>query len=388
MQSAETAAFAAFDLHPDVLAAVAAQGYETPTPIQSGVIPVMLAGRDVIGQAQTGTGKTAAFALPIIHQLTPGQGQPQALIVTPTRELAMQVARAVHTYGAQRQTRVLAIYGGQAYGRQLSRLRKGIDVVVGTPGRLIDLLERGALDLSRLRTVVLDEADEMLSMGFVEDIEKLLQAAPADRQTTLFSATLPKEIRRLATRYLTDPASITIERRQMTVAALEQRAYIVEEKDKLAALTRLFEMEDISSALIFVRTRADTGDLANALTSRGFAAEPINGDLSQDARERVLGRFRNGQVGVLVATDVAARGLDIDGISHVFNVDLPRDPEVFVHRVGRTGRAGKSGVAISLITPREQGRLRRIERYTRQQVTHCEVPTEREIKAHREAQLV
>ena len=387
-QTEELGAFAAFDLHPDVLAAVAAQGYETPTPIQSGVIPVMMTGRDVMGQAQTGTGKTAAFALPILHQLTPGQGRPQALIVTPTRELAMQVARAVHTYGKNRGVRVLAIYGGQEYGRQLSRLRKGIDVVVGTPGRLLDLLGRGALDLSQVRTVVLDEADEMLSMGFVDDIEQLLQAAPAGRQTALFSATLPAEIRRLAASYLTDPETVMIERKQMTVEAVEQRAYLVEEADKLAALTRLFEVESLTSALVFVRTRADSGELANALTSRGFAAEPINGDLSQDARERVLARFRNGQMGVLVATDVAARGLDIDGISHVFNVDLPRDPESYVHRIGRTGRAGKSGVAISLVTPRERGRLRRIERYTRQEIARCEVPTESEIKAQRETLLM
>jgi len=380
--------FDQFGLHPQLVQAVSERGYSTPTPIQTKVIPMMMAGQDVLGQAQTGTGKTAAFALPILHLITPCAGHVQALIVAPTRELAMQVAKAVYEYGRHRDVRVLTIYGGQPYGRQISRLRKGVDVVVGTPGRLIDLIKQKALDLSQVRTVVLDEADEMLSMGFVEDIETILEKTPADRQTALFSATLPPAIRRLADQYMHDPQAITIQRQQLTVAAIEQRYYLVNEADKLSALTRLFEVEDITSALIFVRTRLGTGELANELTVRGFPAEVLNGDLSQDARERVMARFRRHQIKVLVATDVAARGLDVDDISHVFNYDPPQDPEIYVHRVGRTGRAGKTGIAITLLTPREQWRLRRIEKYSRQKIARATLPTVQDIQAKREAELL
>ncbi len=376
--------FTALNLRPQLVQAVSELGFTEPTPIQTAVIPAMLAGQDIIGQAQTGTGKTAAFALPILHNITSGPGPVQALIVTPTRELALQVARAVHDYGRFLDMRVLAIYGGQPYGRQKNRLARGVDVVVGTPGRLLDLLKQKALDLSSARTVVLDEADEMLSMGFIEDIEAILQATPDDRQTALFSATLPNEIRHLANRYMRDPEAITIRHKQLTVSAIEQRYYLVNNEDKLAALTRLFEVEDINSVLVFAQTRVGTGELANELTVRGYPAEALNGDLNQDAREQVLNRFRNKQINVLVATDVAARGLDIDDISHVFNFDLPRDPEVFVHRVGRTGRAGKTGIAISLVTPRERGRLRRIEGYAKQKLTETAVPTPEDIIAHRD----
>ncbi len=379
--------FTPLNLHPQLVQAVSELGFTEPTPIQTAVIPPMLAGQDIIGQAQTGTGKTAAFALPILHNLTPGSGSVQALIVTPTRELALQVARAVHDYGRFLDIRVLAIYGGQPYGRQKNRLARGVDVVVGTPGRLLDLIKQNALDLSQVQTVVLDEADEMLSMGFIEDIEAILQATPTERQTALFSATLPNEIRNLANRYMRDPQAITMRHKQLTVSAIEQRYYLVNEADKLAALTRLFEVEEISSALIFAQTRVGTGELANELTVRGYPAEALNGDLSQEAREQVLNRFRNKQINVLVATDVAARGLDIDDISHVFNFDLPRDPEMFVHRVGRTGRAGKTGIAISLVTPRERGRLRRIEGYARQKLSETAVPTPEDIHAHRDGQL-
>lgn len=379
--------FTALNLHPQLVQAVSELGFTEPTPIQTAVIPHMLAGKDIIGQAQTGTGKTAAFSLPMLHQLHPGQGQVQGLIVAPTRELALQVARSVYDYGQFLDMRVLAIYGGTPYGRQKNRLKKGVDIVVGTPGRLLDLIKQGALDLSGVRTVVLDEADEMLSMGFIEDIETILEATPDGRQTALFSATLPPAIRSLAKRYLHDPQTITIARKQLTVASIEQRYYMVNKQDKLAALTRLFEVEPINSALIFAQTRVGTGELANELTGRGFPAEPLNGDLSQDARERVLNRFRKKQISVLVATDVAARGLDIDDISHVFNFDLPRDPEIFVHRVGRTGRAGKTGIAISLVTPKEQWHLRKIEKYTRQKITKTAVPTTDEIHAHRHGLL-
>ena len=383
-----TTEFSDLNLHPQLLQAVTELGYETPTPIQENMIPLMLAGHDVIGQAQTGTGKTAAFALPILHNITPGTGKVQALVVAPTRELALQVSKAIYDYGQFREVRVLSIYGGQPYGRQLNRLRKGVDIVVGTPGRLLDLIKRGALDLSDVKTVVLDEADEMLSMGFIEDIEAILDETPEGRQTALFSATLPTPIRRLADKYLHNPQSITIQRKQLAAAAIEQRYYLVSERDKMAALTRLFEVEEISSALIFARTRVGTGQLANELSVRGFQAEPLNGDLSQDAREQVMNRFRRGQIKVLVATDVAARGLDIDDISHVFNFDLPRDPEIYVHRIGRTGRAGREGVSVSLVTPQEQWRLRRIENFARQTITKFELPTIEDIQTHREEALL
>jgi ATP-dependent RNA helicase DeaD len=348
----------------------------------------MLTGADVIGQAQTGTGKTAAFSLPILNNLVPSQGHIQALILAPTRELALQVAGAMVEYGQFCKVRVLAVYGGQPYAPQINQLKRGVDVVVGTPGRLIDLMERGVLDLSQLRTLVLDEADEMLSMGFVEDIEAILKETPAERQTALFSATLPREIRRLAESYMRDPQSVTIERAQMTVESIEQRYYFVREGDKLALITRLFEVDEINSALIFVRTRANSSELASTLSTRGFPAEALNGDLSQEARERTLNRFRQGMVKVLVATDVAARGLDIDDISHVFNFHLPDDPEVYVHRIGRTGRAGKAGIAISLLTPYEQRRLRDIEHFTRRKMVQFTIPTIEDVEKHREALLL
>jgi ATP-dependent RNA helicase DeaD len=348
----------------------------------------MLGGADVIGQAQTGTGKTAAFALPILNNLKPGQKSVQALVLCPTRELALQVSQAFSDYGQFFDVRVLAVYGGQPYGPQITRLNKGVDVVVGTPGRILDLLERNCLNLSRVQTVVLDEADEMLSMGFIDDIETILAGTPADRQTALFSATLPAPIRRLADRYMHNPQPVTIQREQVTVAAIQQRCYIVNGKDKLAALTRIFEMEEVTSALIFVRTRAATGELAAALTARGFASEALNGDLNQDARERTLGRFRKNQVKVLVATDVAARGLDIDDISHVFNYDLPDDIEWYVHRIGRTGRAGKTGIAISLVTPGEKRQLRQVEAFTHQTIQRAEIPTEDDILVQREEKLM
>ena len=380
--------FTDLNLHPQLLQAVTGLGYTEPTPIQSAIIPTMLTGRDVIGQAQTGTGKTAAFALPMLQNLVPDQRQVQGLVLTPTRELAMQVANAVYEYGQHRDVRVLAVYGGQSYSRQITRLKKGIDIVIGTPGRLLDLIRQKVLDLSAVRTVVLDEADEMLSMGFIEDIQTILDETPTRRQTALFSATMPSEIRRLANQYLVDPFSATIQREQMTVAGIEQRYYLVNQNDKTAALTRLFEVEPITRALIFARTRVSSSDLANELTTRGFAAEVLNGDLAQDARERVLNRFRQAQIKVLVATDVAARGLDIDDISHVINFDLPDEDELYVHRVGRTARAGKTGIAISLITPSEQWRLRRLEGFTKQTITRTTLPSEKDILAQREGRLI
>ncbi|GAP13056.1 ATP-dependent RNA helicase CsdA [Longilinea arvoryzae] len=383
-----TSEFTQFDLQPELLQAVLEAGFEAPMPIQSAVIPVMLAGQDVIGQAQTGSGKTAAYALPMLQSLLPGPKGIQGLVLVPTRELALQVSEVFNSFGRDLKARVLAVYGGQSYGLQIPALRRGVDIVVGTPGRIMDLMEREELRLEGVRTVVLDEADEMLSMGFIEDIEKILATTPTERQTTLFSATLPPEIRRLAEQFQNDPQTINIRSEQVTVSTVEQRYYLVHNCDKLAALTRLFEMEDVSGALVFVRTRAETGDLASELTNRGFSAEALNGDLSQDARERTLARFRQKKVNVLVATDVAARGLDIDDLSHVFNFDLPDENELYVHRIGRTGRAGKSGVAISIIAPNERRQLRQIEAFARVKITRAELPTEEDIRRGREEKLM
>ncbi len=380
--------FNQLNLHPLLAQAVAEHGYIHPTPIQASLIPVMLTGRDVIGQAQTGTGKTAAFALPMLQNLLPNQHHVQGLVLVPTRELALQVGQAIAAYGRHLNARVLPIYGGQSYGAQIGQLRRGVDVVVGTPGRLIDLMERGVLDISQVASVVLDEADEMLSMGFIEEIETILARTPDQRQTALFSATLPVEIRRLADQYMTAPQSIAIQGEPVTVEAIEQRHYLVHHTDKLAALTRLFETEDISRALIFVRTRTETSDFANELTVRGYPAEALSGDLSQDARERTVSRFRQDQIKVLVATDVAARGLDIEGISHVFQYNLPDDPEIYVHRIGRTGRAGATGIAITLVAPSEKRRLAQVEAFTRRKIPRAALPSEEDIRRIREERLL
>ena len=383
-----TPAFDQFGLNAELVQTAAELGFTAPTPIQQAVIPPIVAGRDVIGQAQTGTGKTAAYGLPLLHRLDRQHRGVQALVLAPTRELAIQVAAALEQYGRGVGARVLALYGGQSYQQQLRSLRERVEVVVGTPGRLLDLMEQGNLDLGGVRTVVLDEADEMLSMGFVEDIESILDRIPPERQTLLFSATISRRVLGLSKRYLRDPQTVSVTPEQLTGASIEQRYYLVNPQDKVAALTRLIEMETIDSALVFARTRLGTGELANQLSTRGYAAEALNGDLSQDARIQVLNRFRAGQVKVLVATDVAARGLDIDDISHVFNFDLPDDPEVYVHRVGRTGRAGREGVAITLLSPRERYLLRRIEEYTRFRMTRAELPTIQQIENHRQALIL
>jgi ATP-dependent RNA helicase DeaD len=379
--------FSSLNLREELVQAITGLGYSEPTPIQSAIIPVMLEGADVIGQAQTGTGKTAAFALPILQNFTP-QRYVQALVLAPTRELALQVADSMIEYGKHLDVRILAVYGGQPYGPQISRLNRGVDVVVGTPGRLLDLIERNALNIKHVRVLVLDEADEMLNMGFMEDVEKILAETPPERQTALFSATMPPRIRSLANRFMRDPQHVNIKRDTLTLASTEQRYYLVHEADKTNALTRLFEIEPIKSALIFARTRAETAILANELVVRGIPAEAIHGDLDQNARERVLGRFRANQLKVLVATDVAARGLDIEDISHVFNYHLPDDAEVYVHRIGRTGRAGKTGVAITLLSPREKRRLREVEALTKQPVKKMELPTASDIIKFRESQVV
>lgn len=380
--------FAQLELNEQLMQAVSVMGYEEPTPIQEQVIPLMLAGEDVFAQSQTGSGKTAAFALPILNSMSPNQGDIQCLVLTPTRELAMQGAAAFHDFGKGGNFSVLPVYGGQAYARQITRLQKGVDVVVGTPGRLIDLMKKEVLDLSHVHVVVIDEADEMLSMGFIDDIKTILEATPDSRQTALFSATLPEAIRQLGSRYMRNPHSIRIEDKHMTVDTIEQRYYVVDKKQKFSALTHLFEMEDIERALVFASTKISTEQLSSTLSSRGYQAEVINGNLDQDARIRVLNRFKHNQIQVLVATDVAARGLDIEDVSHVFNYDLPREAEGYVHRIGRTGRAGKNGIAITLVTPKELWFLKRIEKFTKQEILKCEIPSAEDILKKREADLL
>jgi ATP-dependent RNA helicase DeaD len=351
-------------------------GYETPSPIQAATIPLLLDNQDVLGQAQTGTGKTAAFALPILSRIDIRQTSPQALVLAPTRELAIQVAEAFQTYAAHIPGfHVLPIYGGQSYGPQLSALRRGVHVVVGTPGRVIDHLDKGSLDISKLKTLVLDEADEMLRMGFIDDVERILQETPATRQTALFSATMPSAIRRIANTYLRNPKEVTVAAKTGTNENIRQRYWLVSGMHKLDALTRILEAEDFDGMIIFSRTKLGTEELAQKLQARGFSAAAINGDIQQAQRERTIAQLKDGKIDILVATDVAARGLDVERISHVINYDVPHDPESYTHRIGRTGRAGRSGEAILFITPREKGLLKMIERATRQPIGMLELPT-------------
>jgi ATP-dependent RNA helicase DeaD len=380
--------FAALGLRDDLVRAVVELGYEQPTDIQQNAIPPLLEGRDVLGQAQTGTGKTAAFALPMLERIDLNAGSAQGLVLAPTRELALQVAEAIQQYGKNRGVRVAPIYGGSSYSRQIRALRDGSQVVVGTPGRVIDLIEKGILKLADIHYVVLDEADRMLDMGFVDDVETILSQTAADRQTALFSATFPESVVRLARKYMKEPVNIRIERKTLTVEQIAQRHYLVYEEDKLSALMRLLEVEDVKSALIFTRTKIGASKLAEILIARGYPVEAIHGDLTQDARETVMRRFRAGLVTTLVATDVMARGLDIESVSHVFNHDIPYDPEDYVHRIGRTGRAGRDGVAITLITPRERHLLRAIENFTRQPIPREVLPTREDVLAIRDARFV
>ena len=381
--------FASFDLDERLLATVADLGYEEPTPIQREAIPLLLGGRDILAEAPTGTGKTAAFALPILQRITIGAAGPNstnALVVVPTRELAMQVAEAFHVYGKSLGARVVPVYGGQPIGQQLRGLRRGVDVVVATPGRAVDHLKRGSLSFDAARIVVLDEADEMLDMGFAEDLDTILSATPADRQTALFSATISPTITRIAKRHLRDPARITVHAEKTTgdgVARVRQTAYVVRRVDKLPALCRILDVEDPASTLVFARTRGEVDDLAEALSSRGHDAGALHGGLVQEARDRIMGRFRDGSLDVLVATDVAARGLDIEHVSHVVNFDVPSDPDAYVHRIGRTGRAGREGVAITLVEPREHRLLRNIEAATRSKLQIARLPTVADLRERR-----
>lgn len=379
-----TPGFADLGLDAAVLKALKDVGYETPSAIQAATIPPLLAGRDVLGTAQTGTGKTAAFALPILSQLDLSQKTPQALVLAPTRELALQVCEAFESYaGHLRGVHVLPVYGGQGYGQQLSALRRGVHIVVGTPGRIMDHLDKGTLDLSELRFLVLDEADEMLKMGFAEDVETILADTPAGKQVALFSATMPAQIRRLAGTYLKDAEEINVKAKTSTATNITQRYLIVSYPQKVDALTRILEVENFEGMIVFTRTKNETETLAEKLRARGYAAAAINGDVAQVQRERTVNQLKDGKLDILVATDVAARGLDVERISHVVNFDLPIDTESYVHRIGRTGRAGRSGDAISFVTPRERRMLASIEKATRQPLTEMSLPTAEDVNATR-----
>ncbi|PRI10068.1 DEAD/DEAH box helicase [Leucobacter massiliensis] len=380
----ERVTFADLGLRPEVLSAVTAVGYETPSAIQEATIPVLLEGRDVVGLAQTGTGKTAAFALPILSRIEPGQGVPQALVLAPTRELALQVCEAFESYASRLpEVHLLPVYGGQAYGQQLSALRRGVDIVVGTPGRIMDHLNRGSLDLSQIKYLVLDEADEMLKMGFAEDVETILADTPDTKQVALFSATMPAQIRRISQQHLNDPREIKIAGKTQTSANITQRYAVVSYTQKLDALTRILEVEQFDGLIVFTRTRGDSEQVAEKLRARGYSAAAINGDIQQAQRERTVQALKDGKLDILVATDVAARGLDVERISHVINYDLPIDTESYVHRIGRTGRAGRSGDAISFVTPREQRLLKAIEKATKQPLTQMPLPRVAEVNATR-----
>ncbi len=382
------ATFDELGLDARVLRALSDVGYETPSPIQAATIPPLLAGRDIVGLAQTGTGKTAAFALPILSRLDLKQKTPQALVLAPTRELALQVCEAFERYAAHVPgVKVLPVYGGQGYGVQLSALRRGVHVVVGTPGRIMDHLEKGTLDLTELRFLVLDEADEMLNMGFADDVETILADTPADKNVALFSATMPAQIRRISQKYLNDPAEITVRNKTKTATNITQRYLTVSYPQKVDALTRILEVENFEGMIVFVRTKNETETLAEKLRARGFSAAAINGDVPQNVRERTIGQLKDAKLDILVATDVAARGLDVERISHVVNYDIPTDPESYVHRIGRTGRAGRSGDAISFVTPRERHLLRSIEKNARKSLTQMQLPTVEDVNVTRLARF-
>lgn len=381
-----TSTFEALGLAPILLKTLEEIGYRQPTPIQREAIPHLLVGQDVMGQAQTGTGKTAAFTLPTLQQLD-HKGL-QVLILAPTRELAIQNAQAVYQYGSQMGLRVLPIYGGQSYDRQIRRLKKGVQAVVGTPGRTLDLIRQGALDLGQVRFLILDEGDEMLKMGFIEDIEQIIAATDASqRQTILFSATVSKAIRDLAKKYMRDPIYIHIESEQLTADNVRQRHYVVKQQDKIAALSRVLEVEMPQSVLIFARTKIGAAELAEQLIAQGHPAVAIHGDLSQQERERIVGRFRQEQSRMLVATDVMARGVDIPAVSHVVNYDIPQLAIEYVHRIGRTGRAGRAGEAITLITPRQRRALKIIENYVGHPIGRAQLPSREQVLEIRRRQF-
>jgi ATP-dependent RNA helicase DeaD len=388
---AASTTFTDLQIHPAVLRAIADVGYESPTAIQAATIPALMAGSDVVGLAQTGTGKTAAFAIPILSKIDVTSKATQALVLAPTRELALQVAEAFSRYGAHLpKINVLPIYGGSSYGVQLAGLRRGAQVVVGTPGRVIDHLERGTLDLSHVDYLVLDEADEMLTMGFAEDVERILSETPEYKQVALFSATMPPAIRKLTKKYLHDPFEVTAKAKTATADNISQRYIQVAGPRKMDALTRLLEVEPFEAMIVFVRTKQATEEVAERLRARGFSAAAINGDIPQPQRERTIAALKDGGskgIDILVATDVAARGLDVNRISHVLNYDIPHDTESYVHRIGRTGRAGRSGTAVLFVSPRERHLLKAIEKATRQTLTETDLPTIEHVNAQRVARF-
>lgn len=367
--------FNEFGLSPELMKAVSKMGFEEATPIQAATIPLSLQNRDVIGQAQTGTGKTAAFGIPLIEKIDMNNDAVQAIVVAPTRELAIQVSEELYKIGSTKRVRVLPIYGGQDIERQIRALKKHPHIIVGTPGRILDHIRRRTLRLQHVHTVVLDEADEMLNMGFVEDIEAILSHVPTERQTLLFSATMPEPIRRIAERFMNNPELVRVKAKEMTVPNIEQYYIEIQEKKKFDTLTRLLDIQSPELAIVFGRTKRRVDELAEALNLRGYAAEGIHGDLSQAKRLSVLRKFKEGSIDILVATDVAARGLDISGVTHVYNFDIPQDPESYVHRIGRTGRAGKTGMAITFVTPREIGQLHHIEKTTKRKMERMKPPT-------------
>jgi ATP-dependent RNA helicase DeaD len=380
--------FSDLALSPQLLQAIREIGYETPSPIQAASIPPLLEGHDLLGQAQTGTGKTAAFALPILNNIDTSRREPQALVLTPTRELALQVAEAFQSYARHLPDfHILPIYGGQGMDTQLRQLRRGVHVIVGTPGRVMDHMRRGTLTLAGLTTLVLDEADEMLKMGFIDDVEWILEQSPPERQIALFSATLPEVIRKVARRHLRDPKEAKIENKTVTVEAISQRYWPVTGTNKLDALTRILEVEDFDAMLIFVRTKIATEELAEKLEARGYSAGALNGDMSQALREKTVERLKKKSLDIVVATDVAARGLDVDRISHVVNYDIPYDTEAYIHRIGRTGRAGRKGHAILFVAPRERRMLGAIEKATRHRIREMHLPTREDIAERRVEQF-
>lgn len=385
----ESTNFAAFDLSPPLLKALEEMNFETASPIQQQTIPLLIAGHDLIGQAQTGTGKTAAFSLPILNQLNLAEMSPQALIIAPTRELAIQVAEHIEVLGKHlRNLRVSVLCGGQDYRPQLKKLREGAHIVVGTPGRILDHLDRGTLQLKNLKTFVLDEADEMLRMGFIDDVEKILSKLPEKKQIALFSATMPPRIRQIANRYLTDPMSVEIRMETATVKCVEQRFLFASQGEKPNALMRVLAVEDYQGVIVFVRTKSSTEEVAEVLQQQGLRAMAIHGDLTQSLRERIIAQFKQGAIDVLVATDVAARGLDVDRVTHVINYDMAHDCETYVHRIGRTGRAGRSGVTILFVSPRESRGLNMIERHTRQKIEKMDIPNDHVIQMAKQRQFL
>lgn len=387
-QSSSMPLFSELGLAAPILKAVQEAGYETPSPIQAKSIAPLLEGRDLLGQAQTGTGKTAAFALPLLSRINPKAKSPQMLVLAPTRELAIQVAEAIQSYARHlKGLHVLPIYGGQSMGIQLRQLQRHPQVIVGTPGRVLDHIRRGTLKLGELQSLVLDEADEMLRMGFIDDVETILKETPAERQVALFSATMPAPIHRVSKRYLKNPVEIRIETKTSTVDTINQRYWQVTGTHKLDALTRILEVENFDAMIIFVRTKNATAELAEKLEARGYSSSPLNGDMNQAAREKAVDRMKKGKLDILVATDVAARGLDIERISHVVNYDVPYDTESYVHRIGRTGRAGRKGEAILFISPREKRMLFAIEKATRQTITKMQLPSSEDIADRRVMQF-